>query len=67
MEGILMMKLLSLIQTLGLILLLAMVSSAYLDPGTGSLIIQVLIGAVVAGGAMIKIFWKRIANFFSKK
>ncbi len=37
---------------------------AYLDPGTGSLIIQVVIGVVVGGLATAKIFWKQITLFF---
>ena len=34
----------------------------YLDPGTGSLIIQ----AIVAGIAGVGIFYQRIKNFFTK-
>lgn len=37
---------------------------AYLDPGTGSFIIQAVIGSVVAGGALIKIYWKKIRSLF---
>jgi len=37
---------------------------AYIDPGTGSLIIQVLIGALVGGLVVAKIFWSRIKIFF---
>ena len=37
---------------------------AYIDPGTGSLIIQVLIGAVAGGLIAAKIFWTRIKRFF---
>jgi hypothetical protein len=32
----------------------------YLDPGSGSLIVQAIIGAVAAAGLTIKIFWHRI-------
>ena len=39
---------------------------AYIDPGTGSLLIQVVIGLVVAIGASIKIYWRRIKLFFNK-
>jgi hypothetical protein len=38
---------------------------AYIDPGTGSLIIQAIIGAVAAIGVTIKIFWHRLKIFFS--
>lgn len=37
---------------------------AYIDPGTGSLIIQVLIGALAGGLVAAKIFWTRIKKFF---
>ena len=37
---------------------------AYLDPGTGSLIIQVVIGVAVGGLFTVKIFWNRIKTFF---
>lgn len=40
---------------------------AYLDPGTGSLIIQFLIGGAAAAAISIKVFWKQIRGFFSKK
>ncbi len=32
---------------------------AYLDPGTGSLIIQMLIGGLIGGAVAAKVFWKR--------
>ena len=32
---------------------------AYLDPGTGSIIIQVVIGVAVGGLFTVKIFWNR--------
>jgi len=40
---------------------------AYLDPGTGSFIIQMIIGAVVAAGAFIKIYWRKIKAYFTKE
>ena len=39
---------------------------AYLDPGTGSYIIQLLIAAVVGIGFALRLFWGRIKNFFRK-
>jgi hypothetical protein len=36
---------------------------AYLDPGTGSLIIQIAIGALVGGLVAAKMYWKRTAGF----
>lgn len=36
---------------------------AYLDPGTGSLIIQMAIGIAVGGLVTLKVFWKRVTVF----
>lgn len=33
---------------------------AYIDPGTGSMIIQVVIAAVVGGAAAVGAFWRRL-------
>ncbi len=37
---------------------------AYLDAGTGSIIVQALIGGLVGGLFALKIFWGRISTFF---
>ena len=37
---------------------------AYLDPGTGAMIIQVLIAGIVGAGFAIKLFWANIQGFF---
>lgn len=39
---------------------------AYLDPGTGSLLIQGLIGGLAAAMSFISIYWQKIKAFFSK-
>ncbi len=36
----------------------------YIDPGTGSLIIQILIAGFVGGLFVIKMFWRKIKVFF---
>ena len=33
---------------------------AYLDPGTGSMLLQVLLGGVAAAGVALKLYWHRI-------
>lgn len=38
---------------------------AYIDPGAGSLFIQLLIGGVAGLAALIKLRWKRLRAFFS--
>ena len=40
---------------------------AYIDPGTGSIILQALIGALAAAGAAISIYWSKVKSFFLKK
>lgn len=37
---------------------------AYLDPGTGSYIIQIIIGATFGAGYVIKVYFGRIVGFF---
>ncbi len=37
--------------------------SAYLDPGTGSIIIMVLMGALAGGMIIVKTFWDRVKTF----
>ena len=49
-----------------LILVIPQPVSAYLDPGFGSMVWQ-MIAAVVFGAAFtIKIYWQKIKNFFSR-
>ena len=38
---------------------------AYIDPGTGSLILQVLIASFVGALFFLKIFWGKVKAFFS--
>lgn len=33
---------------------------AYVDPGTGSMVVQVLIAALVGGAAFIGAFWRKL-------
>ncbi len=46
------------------------VAFAYLDPGTGSYILQIVIGAIVGIAFSIKLYWKKISllltNFLVK-
>jgi hypothetical protein len=39
---------------------------AYLDPGTGSIIFQVIIAGLCGGLLVIKLFWGKIKNLFKK-
>jgi hypothetical protein len=33
---------------------------AYLDPGTGSMLLQIIAGGVAAVGVSLKMFWRRL-------
>lgn len=39
----------------------------YLDPGAGSIILQVVIAAVVGVAATVRLYWTRISAFFSRR
>tara|TARA_B100001564_G_scaffold319326_1_gene296485 strand:+ start:435 stop:638 length:204 start_codon:yes stop_codon:yes gene_type:complete len=39
---------------------------AYLDPGTGSMIIQALLGILAAIGAYITLYWRKFKNLINK-
>ncbi|MBE0564851.1 MAG: hypothetical protein IH621_02765 [Krumholzibacteria bacterium] len=40
---------------------------AYIDPGTGSFVIQGIIAAVVGAGVALKMFWGRITGALGGK
>ena len=42
-------------------------SNAYLDPGTGAIIIQAVIGAAVAGSITIAVYWRKVRAFFGNR
>ena len=39
---------------------------AYLDPGTGSIILQAIVGAFATFFTSIYIFWNKVKNFYKK-
>jgi len=39
---------------------------AYIDPGTGSLVIQILLATVFGSLFMIKVFWRRLTGQLSR-
>ena len=39
---------------------------AYLDPGTGSMVIQIIVASLAAIGVFLKSFWAQIKAFFVK-
>jgi hypothetical protein len=39
---------------------------AYLDPGTGSIIIQSLLSAIAVAMTILSVYWLKVKNFFLK-
>ena len=48
-----------------LLLVFARPAQAYIDPGTGSFLLQILIGGILGSLLAIKVFWRRITGFLS--
>lgn len=53
--------------TTGFWLLTIAPAHAYIDPGTGSLIFQIVVGGTMAVGLAVKVFWRRITSLFSRR
>ena len=45
-------------------LLVASPAYAYLDPGTGSMILSAVIGVAAAVGLAVRMFWYRVSGWF---
>jgi hypothetical protein len=39
---------------------------AYLDPGSGSFLIQLIIAGIVGAGFIVKVYWKKLKGLFSR-
>jgi len=39
---------------------------AYLDPGSGSMLVQLLVGGVAAAGVTARLYWRRITRVFRR-
>lgn len=51
---------------LGVFVISAQTAQAYLDPGSGSLLFQLLVGGILSGLFAIKLYYKKIKLFFKK-
>jgi len=40
---------------------------AYLDPGTGSMVLQAIIGAIAVGGAAVSVYWAKFKSLFTSR
>ena len=45
---------------ISVLLATSMSAYAYLDPGTGSMLLQVILGGVAAVGVAIKLYWHKL-------
>ncbi len=48
------------------LLLVPSIAHAYLDPGTGSYAVQLLIGSLLGGLFAVGLFWRRVVAFFKR-
>ena len=47
-------------------LMLTETAWAYLDPGTGSILLQGIIGGIAAGFVFLKMYWVKLVAFLSR-
>lgn len=40
-------------------------AQAYIDPGSGSMFLQLLVAAVAGGLWTLKVYWRRLKSFFT--
>ncbi len=40
---------------------------AYLDPGTGSMLLQILLGGFAGAAVILKLYWFKIKSFFVRE
>jgi hypothetical protein len=39
----------------------------YIDPGTGSVFLQIILATILGAGVLIRVFWKKITSPFRKE
>ncbi len=39
---------------------------AYLDPGTGAMLLQVIVGGLAAAGMILSLYWRKIKSFLAR-
>jgi len=42
-------------------------ANAYVDPGTGSFVFQAIVGGILAVALAVKMFWRRIVSFLTRR
>ena len=58
---------LSVLKLLSITKLFAAISAGYLDPGSGSFILQVLVASLVGIGFAFRKYWSQFLSFFRKE
>ena len=61
------MRFATLAMTISLSVLMTGPAFAYLDPGTGSMILQGIIGGIAAGITIISLYYQKLKFFFIKR
>jgi hypothetical protein len=46
--------------------ILAAPAEAYLDPGTGSYVFQMVAAAIISVGFLVRAYWNRLRSFFAR-
>jgi hypothetical protein len=57
----------ALMLVLGLMLVVEARVQAYLDPGAGSMLFQVVLGGAAAVGVLVRLFWRRLTDPLRKR
>lgn len=60
-------RLIQITSIFGLLFFFQDTAYAYLDPGTGSIILQGLIAGIAVGLSTIKLWWHRLVSLFSSR
>ena len=50
-----------------ILLLPALPAHAYLDPASGSMILQMILGGLAGAALVIKLYWRRLLGVFGRK
>jgi hypothetical protein len=54
------------LKTIALVVVSGKLAFSYLNPRTGSLILQVLIGGVLSLAFLVKLFWRQLTGIFRR-
>ena len=61
-----MKELVGILMSIFIVLIFVNQSYAYIDPGTGSMLVQAVLAAIAAVSVSIGIFWRRIRSFIDR-